>query len=138
MTTATLDELGRSPYISLTTFRRDGTGVATPVWCAADDGVLYVWTRSDSWKVKRIRNNGRATVVPCDVRGRPVAGAEPVEGTARLLDPGELAGVRGLLSRKYRWRFWLVDRPAAWARLGKRPHTAIAFERRLAGPSGSL
>lgn len=122
----TVEELGRARYVSLTTFRKDGTPVATPVWVAADGRELYVWTRSDSWKVKRIRNNGRVTVVACDVRGRVVEGAAVVEGMARPLDGPGLARVRKLMSRKYTWQFWAVDVPAALARRGKRPHTAIA------------
>ncbi|MDX3540880.1 PPOX class F420-dependent oxidoreductase [Streptomyces sp. MB09-01] len=121
-----LEELGRAQYVSLTTFRKDGTPVATPVWAVADGGELYVWTRSDSWKVKRIRNDGRVTVTACDVRGRVVEGAAVREGRARLLDEAGLRRVRKLMSRKYTWQFWAVDVPATVARRGKRPHTAIA------------
>ncbi|PWK74672.1 hypothetical protein BCL76_101406 [Streptomyces sp. CG 926] len=123
-----LEELGRARYVSLTTFRKDGTPVATPVWAVADAGELYVWTRSDSWKVKRIRNNGRVTVTACDMRGRVEEGAQVREGEARLLDETGLRRVRKLMSRKYTWQFWLVDVPAALARRGKRPHTAIAVK----------
>lgn len=123
-----LQELGSARYVSLTTFRKDGTPVATPVWAVADGGELYVWTRSDSWKVKRIRNDGRVTVAPCDVRGRVEEGAPAVEGRARLLDEEGLRRVRRLMSRKYTWQFWVVDVPAALARRGKRPHTAIAVK----------
>ncbi|MEU3774932.1 PPOX class F420-dependent oxidoreductase [Streptomyces sp. NPDC032472] len=123
-----LEELGRSPYVSLTTFRKDGTPVATPVWAVVEGGELYVWTRSDAWKVKRIRNNGRVTLAACDVRGRVEEGAAVLEGRARLLDEAGLKRVRRLLGRKYTWRFWAVDLPAAAVRLGKRPHTAIAVK----------
>ncbi|KJY24087.1 pyridoxamine 5'-phosphate oxidase [Streptomyces sp. NRRL S-444] len=124
----TLDELDRGKYVSLTTFRKDGTPVATPVWAVADGGELYVWTRTDSWKVKRIRNNGRVTVSPCDVRGRVAQGAPVLEGEARLLDEAGLKWVRKLMLRKYTWQFWGLDVPAAVFRLGKRPHTAIAVK----------
>ncbi|AKL68547.1 MULTISPECIES: PPOX class F420-dependent oxidoreductase [Streptomyces] len=124
----TLEELGKARYVSLTTFRKDGTPVATPVWAVTDGEELYVWTRSDSWKVKRIRNNGRVTVTACDVRGRVVEGAPVLEGAARLLDEDGLGRVRRLLSRKYRWQFWLVDVPAAVFRRGARPHTGIAVK----------
>ncbi|WP_030155222.1 PPOX class F420-dependent oxidoreductase [Streptomyces sp. NRRL S-244] len=124
----TLDELNQGKYVSLTTFRKDGTPVATPVWAVADGGELYVWTRSDSWKVKRIRNNGRVTVRACDVRGRVAQGAVELEGEARLLDEAGLARVRKLMSRKYTWQFWALDVPAALVRRGKRPHTAIAVK----------
>ncbi|MEU0355912.1 PPOX class F420-dependent oxidoreductase [Streptomyces cyaneofuscatus] len=122
----TLQDFARSEYVSLTTYRKDGTPVATPVWAAAEGEVLYVWTRSDSWKVKRLRNNTDVVVTVCDVRGRIAEGAPKAEGTARLLDTDETRAVRKLLARKYTWKFWLVDWPATIARLGKRPHTGIA------------
>ncbi|MCD9904312.1 PPOX class F420-dependent oxidoreductase [Streptomyces sp. MT29] len=122
----TLQDFARSEYVSLTTYRKDGAPVATPVWAAAEGEVLYVWTRSDSWKVKRLRNNTDVVVTVCDVRGRIAEGAPKAEGTARLLDTDETRVVRKLLARKYTWKFWLVDWPATIARLGKRPHTGIA------------
>ncbi|MFD3923423.1 PPOX class F420-dependent oxidoreductase [Streptomyces sp. NPDC058595] len=121
----TLDALRRSRYVSLTTYRKDGTGVDTPVWHAVDDGVLYIWTRSDSWKVKRLRNNSRVVVTACDVRGRIAPGAATAEGTARLLEGEEAAQVNKFLARKYTWQFWLVAKPAALVRRGKRVHTGI-------------
>ncbi|MER7552682.1 MULTISPECIES: PPOX class F420-dependent oxidoreductase [Streptomyces] len=123
----TLQDFARSEYVSLTTYRKNGTPVATPVWAAAEGDVLYVWTRSDSWKVKRLRNNGKVVVTVCDVRGRIAEGASSAEGAATLLDEDGTRAVRKLLARKYTWKFWLVDWPATVARLGKRPHTGIAI-----------
>ncbi|MEU8520127.1 PPOX class F420-dependent oxidoreductase [Streptomyces sp. NBC_01216] len=119
------EELRRGRYVSLTTFRKNGTGVATPVWYAVEGEVLYAWTRTDSWKVKRLRNDPRAVVAVCDVRGNVAEGALRAEGTARLLEGDELGRVRRLLARKYTWQFWLVDWPAMVVRRGKRPHTGI-------------
>ncbi|GHA75457.1 PPOX class F420-dependent oxidoreductase [Streptomyces termitum] len=124
-TEETIEALRRGRYVSLTTFRRDGTGVATPVWYAVEDGKAYVWTRTDSWKVKRLRNDPRVELAVCDVRGNVAEGAARVPGTARLVTGEELRRVRALLSRKYTYQFWLVDRPAALFRRGKRPHTGI-------------
>ncbi|MFJ7995728.1 PPOX class F420-dependent oxidoreductase [Streptomyces sp. NPDC096310] len=120
-----LGDLARSRYVSLTTYRKDGTGVATPVWHAVDGDELFVWTRSDSWKVKRLRADPRAVVAVCDVRGRIAPGAPTAEGTARLLEGADLDRVLKLIARKYTWQFWLVDVPARIARRGKRPHTGI-------------
>jgi PPOX class probable F420-dependent enzyme len=44
-------DLAQEKYVSLTTFKRDGTPVSTPVWCAGDDGRLLVWTGASTWKV---------------------------------------------------------------------------------------
>ncbi|MFF3748932.1 PPOX class F420-dependent oxidoreductase [Streptomyces sp. NPDC002018] len=122
----TLDELAHSRYVSLTTYRKDGTGVATPVWHAVEGGEMFIWTRTDSWKVKRIRNNGRVAVAVCDLRGRIAEGAPIVEGTARLLDEAATDRIRKMLSRKYTWRFWVIDWPARIVRRGKRPQIGIA------------
>ncbi|WP_017236820.1 PPOX class F420-dependent oxidoreductase [Streptomyces sp. SS] len=119
------EELRRGRYVSLTTFRKDGTGVATPVWYAVEGSELYAWTRTDSWKVKRLRKDPRVEVVVCDVRGKVAEGAERVTGEGRLVEGEELRRIRGLLSRKYGWQFWLTDVPAMIARRGKRPHTGI-------------
>lgn len=119
-------KIAQSQYVSLTTYRRDGTGVATPVWAVEDEGELLIWTREDSWKVKRLRRDSTVTVTPCDVRGRIEEGAEAVEGSGRLMDTGELDRVRAGLTRKYGWQFRLTDRGGALLRLGKRPHVGIA------------
>ncbi|MFE0648312.1 PPOX class F420-dependent oxidoreductase [Streptomyces sp. NPDC059534] len=119
------EELRRGRYVSLTTFRKDGTAVATPVWYAVEGSELYAWTRTDSWKVKRLRNDPRVVVAVCDVRGNVREGAERVHGEGRLVTGEELRRIRGLLSRKYTWQFWLTDVPAMIARRGKRPHTGI-------------
>lgn len=81
--------LADETYVSLTTYRRSGEGVATPVWVvAADDGDLGVWTASESGKVKRLRHEPRVSVQPCDVRGRVRPGTEPVTGTAEVVRSG--------------------------------------------------
>ncbi|MCM2429784.1 PPOX class F420-dependent oxidoreductase [Streptomyces sp. RKAG337] len=120
------DELARSPYISLTTYRRSGDAVSTPVWSVRDGGELLVWTKNDTGKVKRIRNSGRVTVAPCDARGRIAAGAPTAEGTARLLDASQLDRVRKAMAGKYGLRFRVLDVGGALLRRGKRPQVGIA------------
>jgi PPOX class probable F420-dependent enzyme len=87
-------------YLSLTSFRRDGTGVATPVWFVADDGRLLVITDDNSFKAKRIRRNPTVTVAPCSANGR--LRGEPVPATVEFLPPTEFAHVKELMARKYR------------------------------------
>src|SRR3954453_9907849 len=62
-------EIRGQKYISLTTFRKNGSPVQTPVWFGEKDERLYVVTRNDSGKLKRIRNNAQARVAPCTIRG---------------------------------------------------------------------
>jgi uncharacterized protein len=96
-----LAPLATERYISLTTFKRDGTAVSTPVWVVSDDGRrLLVWSAASAWKVKRIRRHPRVRVAACDMKGK-VRG-EAVEGEARFLGPDAEALVQGLLRKKYR------------------------------------
>ncbi|MFD3460059.1 PPOX class F420-dependent oxidoreductase [Nocardia fluminea] len=97
-----LGELATANYVLLTTFRKDGTPVGTPVWAVSRDDKLFVWTVTDSWKVKRARRNPEVTVQPCSVRGD--AHGDIVTGTARLLDAAETDTVRSMLRKKY----WLT------------------------------
>lgn len=97
-------------YISLKTFRKNGVGVPTPVWFGEDSGKLYVMTRSDMGKTKRIRNNSKVTVAPCTMRGK-VTGPE-FPATARILTPGEFAQGRATINRKY----WMARIPWIWRR----------------------
>ncbi|MEU8180350.1 PPOX class F420-dependent oxidoreductase [Micromonospora sp. NPDC049044] len=96
----TLDRLSAEKYLLLTTFRKDGRAVPTPVWAVRDGEALAVWTRADSGKVKRIRNNGQVTVAPCDIRGRPHGAA--VAGHATICGGADTGRVRDLLKHKYR------------------------------------
>jgi PPOX class probable F420-dependent enzyme len=101
-----VSQLANERYISLTTYKRDGTSVATPVWVVSDDGQrLLVWTGADTWKAKRLGRDGRVLVAASDARGN-VKG-EPVSATARFVDDGEL--VTGLLRQKYGWQKRALD-----------------------------
>jgi uncharacterized protein len=86
-------------YISLKTFRKNGAGVSTAVWFGEADSKLYVMTRSDMGKTKRIRNNPQVQVAPCTIRGA-VTGPE-FAATARILSPEEHARARQTINRKY-------------------------------------
>jgi uncharacterized protein len=94
-----LDRLADEKYVLLTTFRKDGRAVATPVWAARDGDTLAVWTVADSGKVKRIRRSGRVTVAPCDFRGNTHGDA--AAGRATLTDPTTAQRIRTTIARKY-------------------------------------
>jgi PPOX class probable F420-dependent enzyme len=94
-------EIAASKQISLTTFRRDGTPVATPVWHVADGNTVTTVSAAGAGKVKRLRRNPQVEIVACDIRGRVAAGAQPVRGTATLLAPSETEAARRLLEGRY-------------------------------------
>jgi uncharacterized protein len=87
-------------YLSLTSFRRDGTGGATPVWFVEAGGRLLVETDAASYKVRRIRRDPRVTIAPCTATGR--LRGTPVPARAELLPDTEVARVERLMARKYR------------------------------------
>lgn len=94
--------MGDEKYILLTTFRRSGAPVATPVWAVPlDSGEIGFWTSSGSGKAKRLAHTERVTVQPCNGRGRAKEGTQPVEGTARLVSGSELGAIREKLVAKY-------------------------------------
>ena len=94
--------LADEKYLLLTTLRRDGRAVATPVWAAQlDDGKIGFWTSAGSGKAKRLAHTERVTVQPCDARGRVKAGTGLVEGTARIVDGDELDTIRDKIRAKY-------------------------------------
>jgi PPOX class probable F420-dependent enzyme len=90
-------------FVSLTTFRRSGEAVATPVWFASDGEALYVVTDRASGKVKRIRRNGAVRLAPCTHLGRPLGPA--VDARARVLCRAEEAPAQTALACKYGWMF---------------------------------
>lgn len=114
-------ELQGQKYVSLATFRRNGQEVRTPVWFAEQGGKLYIMTRSDSGKYKRLRNNPQVRLAPCTARGK-VTGAW-IEGQARILDRQEEGIARQALARKY----FLMRFPWLWSRKN------VFLELRLAG-----
>ena len=94
-----LERLGTGQYLLITSYRKNGTPVATPVWVVRDGDTLGVWTVTDSWKVKRIRARGDVLVGPCDLRGNPTG--DQVPATAEICDAETTAHYRRLLARKY-------------------------------------
>jgi uncharacterized protein len=94
--------LGDEKYILLTTFRRDGTPVSTPVWVVPlDAGNLGLWTSSASGKAKRLAHTAKVTVQPCDARGRTKPGSEATGATARIADGPEYDAIHALVKAKY-------------------------------------
>jgi len=118
-----LSQFAGEKYLNLETYRKNGAAVATPVWFAEDADILYVYSLADAGKVKRIRNNPRVRVIPCDIRGKPKG--EWVEGRAQFLDAADAKAAHRLLDKKY----GLIKRIGGfYSKLLKRERTTIAIE----------
>ena len=97
-----LDELGTQKYVRLTTYKRDGTPVATPVWVVPDGGDLLVITDQDTGKVKRLRHTSAVLLTPCDMRGQVEPGAPEVTAVAAVFDdPAQITRLRQQVVAKY-------------------------------------
>jgi PPOX class probable F420-dependent enzyme len=86
-------------YVALTTYRLDGRAVITPVWAAARNGRLLIFSNPAAGKMKRLRNSSRAVVAPCTWNGTLTGPSLPA--TARILATDELGGMWGALIKKY-------------------------------------
>jgi hypothetical protein len=109
-------------YISLESFKRSGQGVAVPVWFAEEGGTLYVYSEAASGKIKRIRNNPRVRIAPCDMRGR--LKGNRVEATARILAGDEARRADELLNAKYGFQKRLIG---FFAKFRPRPRAYVAI-----------
>ena len=99
MTSPALNQFANEKYLNIETYRETGESVLTPVWFAEENGVLYIYSLANAGKVKRIRNNPRVRVAPCDMRGK--LKGDWVDARARMLDSQEAANGHRLLDRKY-------------------------------------
>ena len=98
-----IGQFANAKYLSLETFRKTGVGVRTPVWFAEDStqklAAFYVYTLPDSGKAKRIRNNPKVRIAPCNMRG-DLRGAW-VDARARICEAAETQKGQDLLRQEY-------------------------------------
>ncbi|WP_269618556.1 PPOX class F420-dependent oxidoreductase [Zhongshania sp. BJYM1] len=99
--------LHQSSYILFSTKKRNGSFVATPVWCAGDNKTLYIFSAGEAGKVKRVRNFSECKISPCTVTGKPLGDA--VDGNAYLIDAKESEDAHRLLVKKYGFQMRLLD-----------------------------
>jgi uncharacterized protein len=115
---ATFPDLAKAQCIALTTFRKSGKAVTTPVMFAQRGEVIYVGTRADAGKLKRLRSSARVRLAPCDYGGK-ITGAV-CEGSARILaSPEEQAAASDALAKKF--GFMLPLTRNAWRLLHRMP-----------------
>jgi uncharacterized protein len=118
--------LGDRKFVSLTTFKRNGDAVASPMWIVGEGEQLCAWTPADAWKVKRIRHDPRVTLTPCGRTGKVPPGQPVVDGTAEVItDPREVTRVEALIKRKYGLEFRLVTLIETIAARGRKPRFIV-------------
>lgn len=90
----------KSQFISLETYRKNGQAMPTPVWFVEKDGALYVKTQIGAGKAKRIKNNGTVRIAPCDVRGNVQGGWANAQARLLPITP-EPKDILSLWTKKY-------------------------------------
>ena len=122
-----MHELDTARYVSLTTFKKDGSPIATPVWITGAGGVYAFTTGDKAWKAIRMRGNPSVTVQACDMRGRAKAEAVLYMGTGESLSsPAAIGAAERALAEKYGWQFRatkIVD--GLKARFGRGPKQQV-------------
>ncbi len=96
--------LSSSRTALLTTYRRGGEAVGTPLSIAVAGGKAYFVTAGDSGKARRLAHTDRVTLAPCTLGGK-VTG-EAVEGRARRLPPDERRRAAKGLLKPTKGLFW--------------------------------
>ncbi|MGN6624876.1 MAG: PPOX class F420-dependent oxidoreductase [Candidatus Nitrosocosmicus sp.] len=92
-------QFNKTKYLSLETYRKNGIFVRTPVWFVVEDKDFFVITKSETGKVKRLRNNPKVRISPCNFRGK-IKG-KWVDGFVTFKDPLEYPQIIKLRNKKY-------------------------------------
>ena len=116
MTSPAFLQLGDERFVSLTTFRKSGVGVSTPVWIAREGDALIVTTPSDTGKVKRLRNDPRVELRPSNRMGKVHPDAPVFRGSAEIIEDAaavERMGETFLAKYRLEYRIFLwIERRA--------------------------
>ena len=121
-----VERLSAGKYLSLTTFKRDGSAVATPVWVARDGDQLVVITDASSGKAKRLKKDEHVQLAPCDMRGKITGPGS--EGRATLVDEADTAHITSLIKRKYGLAYAVIGLMEKLRRRGSSGSVGIRIE----------
>lgn len=117
-----LARLAAGKYVLVTTFRRDGTPVSTPVWVCKDGDALVFSSGRTTGKAKRLRRNDAVELTACDIRGATTG--DMVKAKAEALDAADTRRIHKLLARKY----GLIARLTFWgSRLRRGSDSTVCF-----------
>lgn len=128
MSDAITERVGDENFVSLTTYKRSGEGVATAMWVVRDGDRLLMWTHAEAWKVKRVKNNPRVTLTRCSRSGKVKPGEQAYTGTAEVItDPAVVDHAQALVKQKYGLEYWVVMTIETIVARGRKPRTALGI-----------
>jgi len=110
-------------YLNFESYRKNGAAIRTPMWFAESGPSIYVYTLPHTPKVKRVQNNPRVRIAPCDFRGN-IQG-DWIDAKAHIVDNDEAIRGHTLLREKYGWKKAIGD---FYSRLVTRPRTVIRID----------
>jgi len=117
-------------YVLLTTFRKNGDAVPSPVWIVAlADGKAGFTTDEVSGKIKRIRNNSKVTLQPCNMKGKPTEGSSVVDATAEVLLGTDAQPTRDAIHKKYSLMTKLLKVGELWRKIRRKPEPVVCAVR---------
>lgn len=119
-------DLDAAKYVSFTSYKKDGTAVSLPVWVVPFDGGYAFTTDTNSFKVKRIKNDARASLAVSNMKGAVASGATTYEGAAVVLDADDIKRVAELVKAKYKVGWALLGVMSAFKKLVGKGSTATA------------
>lgn len=103
-------DLAKERYVSLTTYRKDGTPKLAPVWPVdAGEGKVGFITSAETWKIKRLKNNSSVTLRASDSRGRPKDGTVAVSGSAEVVEGSEFEAMKQAVKNKYGYQLGIIN-----------------------------
>jgi len=121
-----VSSLAAEKFVSLATFKKNGEKVAGAMWLARDGDALVMWTHADSWKVKRLRRDGRVELTPCGRTGKVADGATTTTGSAVVdSDAAETSRVEKLIKSKYGVEFYAITFIERFLARGKKGRVAV-------------
>jgi PPOX class probable F420-dependent enzyme len=126
MSDTTFAALGDERFLSLTTFRKSGVAVSSPVWVGRDGDALVVTTPEGSGKVKRLRNSSRVELRPCSRSGKVEDGAEPVAGVAEIVTADDSRDqLTGVIKQKYGLEYRIIMGIERLSKAGRRERVIL-------------
>jgi len=102
-----LEELIDQKYISFETYKKDKTSVRTPVWFVIDDERIYITTKENTGKVKRLRNDQNVRIAICSMKGQ--IKNEWVNGKAKMVVGDDAEKIIKLRKKKYGFSARLIS-----------------------------
>ena len=117
-------------YVLISTFRKNGDAVSSPVWIVAlADGTAGFTTEESSGKVKRIRNNPQVTLQPCSMKGTPKEGSAVVAASADVMVGADAQPIRDAIHSKYSVMSKFFKVGELWRKVRRKPEPATCVVR---------